>query len=84
MAEGENYAFVSTFVERAQFDGARLSTIDGVRADWPDGWGLLRASNTTPILVLRFEGDTPEALQRIQNVFRSQILAINANLDLPF
>jgi len=84
MNEGENYAFVSTFVERGQFDGARISTIDGVRADWPDGWGLLRASNTTPILVLRFEGDTPEALQRIQDLFRSQILAINPKLVLPF
>jgi len=84
MNEGENYAFVSTFVERGQFDGARISTIDGVRADWPDGWGLLRASNTTPILVLRFEGDTPEALQRIQDLFRSQIMAINPKLVLPF
>ena len=46
--------------------GAKLSTIDGVRVDWPDGFGLIRASNTTPVLVLRFEGDTPEALARIQ------------------
>lgn len=84
MNEGENYAFVSTFLERAQFDGARLSTIDGLRADWPDGWGLLRASNTTPILVLRFEGDNAEALERVQNAFRRQILAINPKLDLPF
>ncbi|MEQ1660446.1 MAG: phosphomannomutase/phosphoglucomutase, partial [Hylemonella sp.] len=41
-------------------------TIDGVRVDWPDGFGLIRASNTTPVLVLRFEGHTPEALQRIE------------------
>src|SRR3546814_8655646 len=67
MAEGENQAFVSTFVERGQFDGARISTIDGLRADWPDGWGLLRASNTTPVLVLRFEADNPEALSRIRS-----------------
>ena len=46
--------------------GAKLSTIDGVRVDWPDGFGLIRASNTTPVLVLRFEGQTPEALTRIQ------------------
>lgn len=84
MREGENHDFVSTFVERSRFDGARISTIDGVRADWPDGWGLLRASNTTPVLVLRFEGDTPEALQRIQDEFRHQILAINPKLVLPF
>ena len=45
---------------------ATVSTIDGLRVDWPDGFGLIRASNTTPVLVLRFEGHTPEALQRIQ------------------
>lgn len=46
--------------------GAKISTIDGVRIDWADGFGLIRASNTTPVLVLRFEGRTPEALARIQ------------------
>jgi phosphomannomutase len=56
-------------VALASFDApARVSTIDGVRVDWPDGFGLIRASNTTPVLVLRFEGHTPEALQRIQSV----------------
>ena len=43
-----------------------MTTIDGLRVDWPDGFGLIRASNTTPVLVLRFEGHTPEALARIQ------------------
>jgi phosphomannomutase len=47
---------------------AKVSTIDGVRVDWPDGFGLIRASNTTPVLVLRFEGHTPEALHRIEAV----------------
>jgi phosphomannomutase len=45
---------------------ARLTTIDGLRVDWPDGFGLIRASNTTPVLVLRFEGHSPEALARIE------------------
>ena len=45
---------------------ARISTIDGLRVDWPDGFGLIRASNTTPMLVLRFEGQTPQALERIR------------------
>ena len=45
---------------------ARISTIDGLRVDWPDGFGLIRASNTTPMLVLRFEGQTPQALKRIR------------------
>ena len=53
-------------LREARSVGATFSTIDGVRVDWPDGFGLIRASNTTPVLVLRFEGQTPEALKRIQ------------------
>ncbi|MCM3565306.1 phosphomannomutase/phosphoglucomutase [Hydrogenophaga intermedia] len=67
-AEGEPHAVVKTLVDLARFDApAQLSTIDGVRVDWPDGFGLIRASNTTPVLVLRFEGQTPEALKRIES-----------------
>ncbi|HEX5959966.1 MAG TPA: phosphomannomutase/phosphoglucomutase [Rhodanobacteraceae bacterium] len=84
MAEGQNHPFIARFRERAQFDGARLTTIDGLRADWPDGWGLVRASNTTPVLVLRFDADNAAALQRIQDVFRAQILACDSSLQLPF
>jgi phosphomannomutase/phosphoglucomutase len=84
MAEGEHYAFIETFRERARFEGAKIATIDGVRADWPDGWGLVRCSNTTPRLVLRFDADTPEALQRIQELYRAQLLAVDPNLALPF
>jgi phosphomannomutase len=66
-AEGEPHAVVKKLVDLARFDApAKLSTIDGVRVDWPDGFGLIRASNTTPVLVLRFEGQTPQALQRIE------------------
>ncbi len=66
-AEGEPHAVVKTLVDMARFDApAKVSTIDGVRVDWPDGFGLIRASNTTPVLVLRFEGHTPEALNRIE------------------
>lgn len=84
VADGTPHAFVDKFRDQAKFDGARVATIDGVRADWPDGWGLVRASNTTPVLVLRFDADTPEALARIQNVFREQLLAVKSNLQLPF
>ncbi len=84
MDEDDTHAFINTFRERAKFEGARVATIDGVRADWPDGWGLVRASNTTPMLVMRFDADTPEALTRIQNVFRQQLLAIKPDLALPF
>ncbi|MGH8032338.1 MAG: phosphomannomutase/phosphoglucomutase [Luteimonas sp.] len=78
------HAFVERFLAKASFDNARLSTIDGLRADWPDGWGLVRASNTTPVLVLRFDADSDAALKRIQNDFRVQLLAIDPGLVLPF
>jgi len=66
-AEGEPHAVVDQLVALARFEApANISTIDGVRVDWPDGFGLIRASNTTPVLVLRFEGHTPEALHRIE------------------
>ena len=70
-AEGEPHGLVDQLVARAaslpQFGApAQVCTIDGLRIDWPDGFGLIRASNTTPVLVLRFEGQTPEALHRIE------------------
>ncbi len=66
-AEGEPHVLVEQLVAKASFSPpATINTIDGVRVDWPDGFGLIRASNTTPVLVLRFEGHTPEALHRIQ------------------
>jgi phosphomannomutase len=66
-AEGEPHRLVAELMARADFAApAEVSTIDGVRVDWPDGFGLIRASNTTPVLVLRFEGHTEEALHRIE------------------
>jgi phosphomannomutase/phosphoglucomutase len=82
--DGNPHAFVERFREAAMFDGARASTIDGLRVDWPDGWGLVRASNTTPVLVMRFDADSQEALQRIQGLFRDQLLALQPGLALPF
>lgn len=84
MREGEHYRFIESFREQAKFDGARLTTIDGLRADWPDGWGLVRASNTTPVLVLRFDADNAAALNRIQDLFRAQLKALDPALPLPF
>jgi phosphomannomutase/phosphoglucomutase len=84
LAEGEHYRFMDKFRAKAGFADATLITIDGVRADWPDGWGLVRASNTTPVLVLRFDADNPAALKRIQQAFRVQLLAVDPALKLPF
>ncbi|MBD8882294.1 phosphomannomutase/phosphoglucomutase [Rhodanobacter sp. 7MK24] len=84
MAEGEHYRFMEKFKAEANFEDATIITIDGVRADWPDGWGLVRASNTTPVLVLRFDADTPEALKRIQLAFRKRLIAVDYRLKMPF
>lgn len=65
-AEGEPHALVKRLQAATFAAPAKVSTIDGLRVDWPDGFGLIRASNTTPVLVLRFEGHTPEALHRIE------------------
>ncbi|MDX1460297.1 MAG: phosphomannomutase/phosphoglucomutase [Xanthomonadales bacterium] len=84
MSEGENHAFIEAFQEKARFADARVTTIDGLRADFEYGWGLVRASNTTPILVVRFEADSEESLQIIQEAFRMQMKALNPDLRLPF
>ncbi|WP_287998248.1 phosphomannomutase/phosphoglucomutase, partial [Acidiphilium sp.] len=84
LAEGEHYAFIERFRAQARFEGGRSSLLDGVRVDWPDGFGLVRASNTTPVLVLRFAADSAAALARIQAAFRAQLLAQQADLKLPF
>jgi phosphomannomutase len=59
-----------------RFEGGEVSTIDGVRVDWPDGFGLIRGSNTTPVLVLRFEGHTKKALARIEREFMAALKAV--------
>jgi phosphomannomutase/phosphoglucomutase len=81
---GNPHAFVERFRDEAGFEGARLSTIDGLRVDYPDGWGLVRASNTTPVLVMRFDADSDEALARIQAAFREQLHKLQPDLSLPF
>ncbi len=82
--DGDQHRFIEKFSARAEFPGARLTRIDGVRADFDDGFGLARASNTTPYVVTRFEGTTPDVIKRIQGEFRSQMLAVDSELDLPF
>lgn len=84
LQEGENLAFVEKMRELADFDDGRITDIDGLRVDFADGWGLVRASNTTPSLVIRFEADTAEGLARIQQRFRSLLLKVRPGLELPF
>lgn len=65
----------------SKIDGDKI-LIDGLRVNFNDGWGLLRASNTTPKLVLRFEGDTKETMNRIQNEFISELSRICPEIDI--
>ena len=85
MNEGEPFELVRRLKEGARFDGAReLITIDGVRVEYADGFGLARPSNTTPVVVLRFEADSETAIGRIQQAFRDAILGVWPGLELPF
>jgi phosphomannomutase / phosphoglucomutase len=84
MEEGAPFRFIETFRASATFEDARVTTIDGIRVDWPDGWGLVRASNTSPALVFRFDADTAKALERVKQAFRQRLLAVDRTLALPF
>ena len=85
MAEGEPAAFMAKLGAQVDFGpDARIMTLDGLRAEFPHGWGLVRASNTTPSLTLRFEADDQTALSDIQDRFRRSLLALQADLILPF
>ena len=82
-AEGEPHRLVAQLVSAARFEApAKVSTIDGLRVDWPDGFGLIRASNTTPVLVLRFEGQTPQALDRIEAVMMAVLKAVKPDAQV--
>ena len=85
MREGENYALIEKLQQSARFDNPReVITIDGLRVEYADGFGLARASNTTPVVVLRFEADNDAALKRIQADFRRVLLAAMPDATLPF
>jgi phosphomannomutase/phosphoglucomutase len=84
-AEGEHFRLVEALRANARFEGAsRVIDIDGIRVEYPDGFGLARPSNTTPVVVLRFEADDAAALARIQAQFRAAILALRPGAALPF
>ena len=78
------FDLIARLANNGDFGEASINDIDGVRVDYPDGWGLCRASNTTPNLVLRFEAETPEALERIRGVFREQLQKAEPSLSINF
>jgi len=86
-AEGEHHRVVTELQARVadgriRLGGADVNTIDGLRVDWPDGFGLIRASNTTPVLVLRFEGHTPDALQRVEALMMAVLVSVKPDAKI--
>ncbi|WP_186141002.1 phosphomannomutase/phosphoglucomutase [Burkholderia gladioli] len=85
LEEGENVALIEKLRQDAKFEGAdEVITIDGLRVEYPDGFGLARSSNTTPVVVLRFEANSAEALERIKGEFRRALTAAKPEAKLPF
>ena len=84
VTESEKFAIIERLGELGDFGDGNISTIDGIRVDYADGWGLCRASNTTPVLVLRFEAESDEALERIKTLFREQLQKAAPDLVADF
>ena len=84
VTEASKFGIVERLSARGKFGDGSISTIDGVRVEYGDGWGLCRASNTTPALVLRFEAESEEALARIKTVFREQLRHVAPELNVTF
>ena len=85
MEEEKKFPFIDQFIKNSIFHTGKKIIIDGLRVEYDDGFGLIRASNTSPYLILRFEGLTTEALTRIQNEFRKNLLNLAPKLlSLPF
>ncbi len=85
LAEGDQESFMERIRAQAGLlSGAKIIALDGLRAEFEDGWGLVRVSNTVPALSFRFEGETPQAVKRIQKIFAEMIRAVDPGLELPF
>ncbi|MBS0286554.1 MAG: phosphomannomutase/phosphoglucomutase [Proteobacteria bacterium] len=84
ISEERKFPFIESLKKHHQFDEAELITVDGIRAEFKQGWGLVRASNTTPCLVLRFEAESEQALKEIQANFKRSLLALAPDLEVPF
>ena len=82
--DGEQHTFMQAFSESVDLPGAEITTIDGIRADYPYGWGLVRASNTTPSVVIRFEAENSDQIEEIKYSFREQILKVDNTINLSF
>lgn len=84
ISEEDKFPFMQQLIDTMDFQDADIVTIDGLRVSFSDGWGLVRPSNTTPCLVLRFEAQDEKGLARIQKLFRAQLLSVKSDLVVPF
>lgn len=84
VTEEQKFSFMDQFAKQADFPEGHITSIDGIRVDFPDGWGLVRPSNTTPALTLRFEADSQQSLDRIKTAFREAMLTVDSSLELGF
>lgn len=84
VTDENKFSIIKKLIETGQFGQGKINDLDGLRVDFPKAWGLVRASNTTPTLTARFEAQNPEALQQIQDLFKSQLHAVDSELQLPF
>ncbi len=82
--ENEKFELMNALIQKANFTSGENITIDGLRVNFADGWGLVRPSNTTPCLVLRFEADSETVLKRIQDLFRDLLFSVKPDLEIPF
>jgi phosphomannomutase/phosphoglucomutase len=84
IAEDQKFDLINKVIAQADFQDGKLTTLDGLRVDFAQGWGLVRASNTAAALTARFEADSDQMLQEIQARFKSTLLAVDAELNIPF
>ncbi|MCU1718905.1 phosphomannomutase/phosphoglucomutase [Pseudomonas sp. 5P_3.1_Bac2] len=84
VTEQSKFSIIHSLQSEGVWGEAKLTDLDGIRVDYPKGWGLVRASNTTPVLVLRFEAENEQELERIKAVFRAQLQRVAPDLKLPF
>lgn len=84
VAEERKFGLIEQLKQQGKFGDARINPLDGMRVEFPEGWGLVRASNTSPALTLRFEAESQEKLLQIQKLFRQELLKIDSTLEIPF
>lgn len=82
--DNEKFVLMQRFIEQCDFAGASKITLDGLRVEYPDAWGLIRPSNTSPCLVLRFEANTTDRLEAVMAAFKQQLLILAPDLSIPF